>query len=81
MMEYFSGNTQETAGLVLVVGISLFLLFVGHAPVLPVVAGGVLAVLIVCLRAASPASPNRGSGRLLHASNFLRDYRPITRTL
>lgn len=37
--------------------IVLFLVFVGHAPVLPVVLGGALAILMVSLRAASAGQP------------------------
>jgi hypothetical protein len=37
--------------------IVLFLVFVAHAPVLPVVLGGALAILIVSLRAASAGQP------------------------
>jgi hypothetical protein len=37
--------------------IVLLLVFVGHAPVLPVVLGGGLAILIVSLRAASAGQP------------------------
>ncbi len=37
--------------------IVLFLVFVAHAPVLPVALGGALAILVVSLRAASAGQP------------------------
>jgi hypothetical protein len=43
--------------------VALFLLFFGHAPVLPVVLGGALAILITTLRAASAGQPKPWQGQ------------------
>jgi len=37
--------------------VGLFLVLIGHAPVLPVVLGGALAILITTLRSASAGQP------------------------
>jgi len=50
IVEMFKQNRQVWAWAVI---ISLFLILVGHAPVLPIVTGGLLAVIITSLRALS----------------------------
>jgi hypothetical protein len=50
ILESFKQNRQVWAWAVI---ISLFLIFVGHAPVLPIITGGLLAVLVTSLRALS----------------------------
>jgi uncharacterized membrane protein len=50
ILENFKQNRQVWAWAVIV---SLFLILVGHAPVLPIVSGGLLAVVITSLRALS----------------------------
>ena len=50
IIENFKQNRQVWAWAVIV---SLFLILVGHAPVLPIVSGGLLAVVITSLRALS----------------------------
>jgi hypothetical protein len=50
ILESFKQNRQVWAWAVI---ISLFLILVGHAPVLPIITGGLLAVVITSLRALS----------------------------
>jgi hypothetical protein len=50
ILETFKQNRQVWAWAVI---ISLFLVLIGHAPVLPIVTGGLLAVLVTSLRALS----------------------------
>ncbi len=50
VIESFKQNRQIWAWAVVV---CLFLILVGHAPVMPIIAGGVLAIVITSLRALS----------------------------
>jgi len=50
IVEMFKQNRQVWAWALI---ISLFLILVGHAPVMPIITGGLLAVLITSLRAMS----------------------------
>ena len=50
IIDSFKQNRQVWAWAVIV---SMFLIFIGHAPVLPIVTGGMLAVVITSLRALS----------------------------
>jgi len=50
IIDSFKQNRQVWAWAVI---ISFFLIFVGHAPVLPIITGGMLAVVITSLRALS----------------------------
>jgi hypothetical protein len=54
ILDQFKQNRQVWAWALV---ISMFLIFVGHAPALPVILGGALAILIVSLRAASAGQP------------------------
>jgi len=57
ILENFKQNRQVWAWAVI---ISLFLILIGHAPVLPIITGGLLAVLVTSLRALSHARKSRG---------------------
>jgi len=48
VLEQFKQNRQIWAWAIIV---CMFLIFVGHAPVLPIISGGLLAVIITTLRA------------------------------
>jgi len=50
IIDSFKQNRQVWAWAVIV---SMFLIFIGHAPVLPIITGGMLAVVITSLRALS----------------------------
>lgn len=50
ILEAFKQNRQIWAWAIIV---CMFLIFVGHAPVLPILMGGLLAVIITSLRALS----------------------------
>ena len=50
ILESFKQNRQIWAWAVIV---CMFMIFVGHAPVLPIITGGLLAVIITSLRALS----------------------------
>ena len=50
ILENFKQNRQVWAWAII---ISMLLIFLGHAPVMPIITGGLLAVLITSLRALS----------------------------